>query len=432
MDRGSRAHAACRLSAVILLALLWCALAVVPARALPSELAERRAEAIRLAREVASLDESTSRQVEEYDRARYFLEQTRRKEADALRRASAAEADLHGAEARFDDRLRRVYKQDPLTSLDLLMTSRTTADLMSRLRYVASVLRDDRSVIDEVDRRRAAVTREKARLTEERRQGQQLTEGLAAKRRQIEDLLAQRREQLSSVEADIARLAEQERQRAVQVAADQRSTSSVGEPAALPESPPGPTDRPSPSTTRAPASTAPTSSTSAQPQTPARDGPRATTTAIRPARTTTTRAPAPATPPSPTTTAPPPPEEPSIKAPARSARGAQIVANALLHLGVPYVWGGASPAGFDCSGLTQYVLAQVGVELPHSSSLQSLMGTPVPRSALAPGDLVFFGRPVHHVGIYKGNGSYIEAPYTGAVVRVSPFSRSDFVGARRF
>ncbi len=79
-----------------------------------------------------------------------------------------------------------------------------------------------------------------------------------------------------------------------------------------------------------------------------------------------------------------------------------------------------------------YVLAQVGVDVPHSSFLQSLLGKPVTRAQLQPGDLVFFGDPVHHVGIYAGDGTFIEAPYTGASVRVSPFGRSDFVGARRF
>ena len=95
-----------------------------------------------------------------------------------------------------------------------------------------------------------------------------------------------------------------------------------------------------------------------------------------------------------------------------------VVAIAQRYLGVPYVWGGASPSGFDCSGLTMYCYAQVGVGLSHGATDQQHASTPVPLSALQPGDLVFFGSASysHHVGIYVGGGSMIHAPHTGAVV----------------
>ncbi len=95
-----------------------------------------------------------------------------------------------------------------------------------------------------------------------------------------------------------------------------------------------------------------------------------------------------------------------------------VVAIARRYLGVPYVWGGASPSGFDCSGLTMYCYAQVGVGLSHGATDQQRASTPVPISALQPGDLVFFGSASysHHVGIYAGGGSMIHAPHTGAVV----------------
>jgi cell wall-associated NlpC family hydrolase len=95
-----------------------------------------------------------------------------------------------------------------------------------------------------------------------------------------------------------------------------------------------------------------------------------------------------------------------------------VVAIAQRYLGVPYVYGGASPSGFDCSGLVMYCYAQVGVGLSHGATDQQHASTPVPISALQPGDLVFFGSASysHHVGIYVGGGSMIHAPHTGAVV----------------
>jgi cell wall-associated NlpC family hydrolase len=99
-----------------------------------------------------------------------------------------------------------------------------------------------------------------------------------------------------------------------------------------------------------------------------------------------------------------------------------VVRDALQFLGVPYVWGGASPSGFDCSGLVLYVFARYGVSFPHFAAAQAQMGTPVPESQLEPADLVFFGNPIHHVVIYAGHGLIIQAPQTGDVVKVSRLS----------
>jgi cell wall-associated NlpC family hydrolase len=103
--------------------------------------------------------------------------------------------------------------------------------------------------------------------------------------------------------------------------------------------------------------------------------------------------------------------------------GGQAVALAYRYLGIPYVWGGESPLGFDCSGLTMYVYGQLGIKLGHYTGFQYYAGLRVPRDKLQPGDLVFFhansaGVPQHE-GMYVGNGSFIHAPQTGDVVRIS-------------
>jgi cell wall-associated NlpC family hydrolase len=112
-----------------------------------------------------------------------------------------------------------------------------------------------------------------------------------------------------------------------------------------------------------------------------------------------------------------------------------VVSIALQYLGVPYVWGGASPStGFDCSGFVMYVFAQIGVSLPHHAASQYGYGVPISRDQLAPGDLVFFDG-LGHVGIYIGNGQFVHAPHTGDVVKISSLDEdwysSTYYGARR-
>jgi cell wall-associated NlpC family hydrolase len=104
---------------------------------------------------------------------------------------------------------------------------------------------------------------------------------------------------------------------------------------------------------------------------------------------------------------------------------------AYRELGKPYQWGAAGPNTFDCSGLTQYVWGKAGVYLDHYTGSQWSEGQHVTPSQLEPGDLVFFGSDLHHVGLYIGNGNMIEAPYTGANVRISPYNRPDYAGAIR-
>jgi peptidoglycan DL-endopeptidase CwlO len=96
---------------------------------------------------------------------------------------------------------------------------------------------------------------------------------------------------------------------------------------------------------------------------------------------------------------------------------------AMQYQGVPYVYGGATPAGFDCSGFVMYVYAQYGISLPHSSSGQAARGTRISEADAQPGDLVIMDG---HDGFYAGNGNILHAPYEGTSVRVQPIWTSDY------
>ncbi|MEV4670011.1 MULTISPECIES: C40 family peptidase [Actinomadura] len=135
---------------------------------------------------------------------------------------------------------------------------------------------------------------------------------------------------------------------------------------------------------------------------------------------------------------------PNVDPGGASAKAMTAVRAALSQLGVPYSWGGGTASGpsygtaqganikgFDCSGLTLYAYAQVGINLPHYTGAQYNAGTHVSMSQLRPGDLVFFHADLHHMGLYIGNGKMVHAPQTGDVVKISPLAGRPFAGGVR-
>ena len=121
---------------------------------------------------------------------------------------------------------------------------------------------------------------------------------------------------------------------------------------------------------------------------------------------------------------PPPPPQPTL-----AERAVRI---ARSQLGVPYVYGGASPGGFDCSGLVMWVYGQLGIALPHNAAALYSTGRPVSTAEMKPGDLVFF-HGLGHVGIYIGHGRMIHAPQTGERVEIEALDErsGELEGARR-
>ncbi len=115
----------------------------------------------------------------------------------------------------------------------------------------------------------------------------------------------------------------------------------------------------------------------------------------------------------------------------------RLIAIALQYMGVPYVYGGSSPSGFDCSGFVQYVYRQCGIELPRTADIQAEVGTPVTREELQPGDLVFFAGDyvnISHVGIYLHDDEFVHASTTYGIAIDSldrDYRRDHYMGARR-
>jgi cell wall-associated NlpC family hydrolase len=250
---------------------------------------------------------------------------------------------------------------------------------------------------------------------------------LASERDRIGGMLAERKRLLASVQGEVVKLKAEEAQRQARLAALARARLARQEAAAR-----------AAARARARAAAAAAAQQKARAATTPDPAPATTTTvATAPdataAPTTTAAAdpaPAPTADPAPAPTpAPTPTIVPSAPLGAGHPEAASI---AMRYLGVPYVWGGGTPAGFDCSGLVMYVYAQLGILLPHFAAAQYGFGTPVPRDQLQPGDLVFFDG-LNHVGIYIGGGQMIHAPHTGDVVKISPLSEfgASYVGARR-
>ena len=107
----------------------------------------------------------------------------------------------------------------------------------------------------------------------------------------------------------------------------------------------------------------------------------------------------------------------------------QITSTALKYLGVPYVWGGTTPAGFDCSGFVQYVYKECGISLPRVADAQQAYAKPISTANLQPGDLVFWGYGAYHVGIYLGQGKYVHAPAPGQTVKIQSVYEYAYTGA---
>ena len=278
---------------------------------------------------------------------------------------------------------------DSNSTIEVLLGASNLDDLLNRIDTVNRVSDQTSAVVGDVKGFKTNVAAQTARLHRAETEQHQVVAQRAAEKRSIDAQLSERNRLLVSVREEIAHLQAVERARQAELARQARARLA------------------------AQAAAQPVVSTFASAATGA--APSVTGAAAAPAAE------------------PLPQPEASAPAQAPSSHYGGVVGVAMQYLGTPYVWGGASPGGFDCSGFVMYAYAQVGVSLPHSSYAQYGMGVPVSYDQLQPGDLVFFDG-LGHVGIYIGGGQFIHAPHTGDVVKISAMSgwySSSYVGARR-
>jgi cell wall-associated NlpC family hydrolase len=393
--------------------------AATPGAGAPPALKKKEAEAQRILGEVQALDVQLGRLGEQLNGARYELGGIRARERRNAAALATARRQYAVAEHRLEARVVAIYESEPPTTVDAILGATSLSGVLDRIELINAASALDRRIARQAAGLRAKLALRARELTAERSQQAIVVESLAAHQHALDSALGERRTLLSSVQGEVHRLQVQEaatqarlaaaararlaaeaaqRARLARVARLARAKAKATPPAAPP----------------APATTVPTTTTTST-ATPAPADPAATTTDA----TTTTAQTVPAPPPpAPSTAGPGHPEAASI---------------GLQYLGVPYVFGGSTPAGFDCSGFVMYVYAKLGISLPHFAAAQYTYGTAVARSDLQPGDLVFFDG-LNHVGISLGGNEFVDAPHTGDVVKIESivgWYADRYVGARR-
>ena len=342
------------------------------ATAEPAGVSSKRAQADSVLAQIQALDGSLGHAIEAYNLANERLDAIKGDLKENRVNLSIAAENLRTAQKVLAARMVAIYTSDQSDStLDVLVGSQSLEDLLDGLETVSRVSEQDSIVLADVTRFRTDMRRARSRLRHARDRQAELVAERAAHKASIESKLAERQRMLSSIRSEIAAIQAAERRRQAQLAAQARARLAAPQPLI--------------------------------PDLAASDTPAAA------------------------------PEAPAAVPAAPPAKFGGVVGIAMQYLGTPYVYGGSSPSGFDCSGFVMYVYAQVGVSLPHNAAAQYGYGTPVDRSQLQPGDLVFFNG-LGHNGIYIGGGQFIHSPHTGDVVKISSLSgwySSTWVGARR-
>jgi cell wall-associated NlpC family hydrolase/exonuclease VII small subunit len=371
----TRQAPAITLATAALLAVLLTA--VSSATANPS-INSKRAQAQAVLAQIEQSDVQLEKAIESYNYANVQLGQIDTDLHSNARHLVVAQKSLGAAQENIADRLKALYVNgDGGGAVEIILGAQNLDDLLGRLDMVQRVGDQDARVLGDVRQFGREVTQRRAKLKSARGRQAQIVAERASQKRSIESQLAERQRMLAGIQTEIKQLQAEEARRQAQLEAQARARLAAQQRAA-------------------------SASRAQVVELAVDDFTSATSTADY------------------LTPTPPPPSQ-----------FGGVVWIAMQYLGTPYVWGGSSPGGFDCSGLVAYAYAQLGVSLPHNAAAMFSYGTPVSSSDLQAGDLVFFSG-LGHMGIYIGGGQFIHAPHTGDVVKISNMAdHGSYVGARR-
>ncbi|MCU0309236.1 MAG: NlpC/P60 family protein [Thermoleophilia bacterium] len=342
-----------------------------PSSADPAAIREKRAQIAQIEDQLAALDSKVGLAAEAFNGARYRLGLVKQRMRQNRSTLAGANRSLDHSRTVLAERLVDLYTRPRPTLADVLVGSGSVTGVVSGLNAIERAGREDAGVVGNVRQFRTRVVKARLGLIEDRREAAAEVREAAERRSEVEALLRQRQEVLDSARGDLQQLIEEERERRRRLAELQRQR--------------------------------------------ALEAQRAAEQARREAAVSSGI--------DPTTI-------PDLPLPSGEGNG-RVVPILQRYLGVPYVWGGASPSGFDCSGLASYAYAQLGISVPHYTVAIWNAFPKVPRGQEQPGDMLLFNG-LGHMGIYVGGGQMIHAPHTGDVVRYAPaFARSDYLGAVR-
>jgi cell wall-associated NlpC family hydrolase len=318
-----------RLFLVALVALFTLPL-LLPSPATADTLAQKRARAHEIMKQLNVLDVRMEKVVEQYNAATIRLDAVTARIKANERNLALTRYNLQMARNALKRRVVSMYKQRPVQMLDVVLATKSFSALVDQLQLINRVGQSDASVVSTISNYQGAILKMQKSLKTDRAAAQNLVAERAVQKSEVEQQLSQRKAMLHGVKAEIDALQAAQNRAAAQAA--QKT---------LPGNPYNP--NPGPVT-------------------------------------------------------------------------GGVVGYAEQFLGCPYEYGRAGPDKFDCSGFTMYVYAHFGVSLPHNAAAQQSSVTPISADQLQPGDLVFFGSPAYHVGIFTGGSSMIHAPHTGDVV----------------
>lgn len=369
-DRAARA----RRATAILVATLGLAVAVPVSLtyAEPAAIEDQRAQVTRLQQQLDEIDAQAARATEAYNGARWRLGEVQTRIDDNTRTLRTTRIELGRARQVLAGRLRDIYVSPPPSVVEVLISTGSITDAVDGVDMLQLIGERDGGVVKGIRADLARLRQIRAQLESDREEARREVAEAERRRTEVLGILQERQRVLADAEGELSRLIRVEEERRRREAEAQRQRALEAQRAAA---------------------------AAQQANAPSVSG-----------------------------------GTPQTYAPTGNASGnGAVVGIAMQYLGVPYVWGGASPSGFDCSGLASYVYAQIGKSVPHYTGAIWAAFPKVAPGDLQPGDLVFFHSDLHHMGIYIGNGQFIHAPHTGDVVKISSLAErgSSFVGAVR-